>query len=33
VVRCDGAVPSLVPVLGSLLPLSVTGRSVKEAVG
>src|SRR3712207_5246760 len=32
VVRCDGAVPSLVPALGELLPLSVTGRSVKEAV-
>ena len=32
VVRCDGAVPSLVPALGNLLPLSVTGRSVKEAV-
>jgi Flp pilus assembly protein TadG len=33
VVRCDGTVPSLVPALGNLLPLSVTGRSVKEAVG
>jgi Flp pilus assembly protein TadG len=32
VVRCDGAVPSLVSALGDLLPLSVTGRSVKEAV-
>ena len=32
VVRCDGAVPSLVPALGNLLPLSVTGRSVKEGV-
>jgi Flp pilus assembly protein TadG len=32
VVRCDGSVPSLVPALGNLLPLSVTGRSVKEAV-
>ena len=32
VVRCHGAVPSLVPALGNLLPLSVTGRSVKEAV-
>ncbi len=32
VVRCDGAVPSLLPALGNLLPLSVTGRSVKEAV-
>ena len=30
VVRCDGVVPSLVPALGNLLPLSVTGRSVKE---
>jgi Flp pilus assembly protein TadG len=32
VVRCDGAVPSLVPALGNLLPLTATGRSVKEAV-
>ena len=32
VVRCAGSVPSLVPALGTLLPLSVTGRSVKEAV-
>jgi Flp pilus assembly protein TadG len=32
VVRCEGAVPSLVPALGNLLPLSVTGRSVKEGV-
>ena len=32
VVRCSGSVPSLLPVLGDLLPLSVTGRSVKEAV-
>jgi Flp pilus assembly protein TadG len=32
VVRCAGSVPSLVPALGNLLPLSVTGRSVKEAV-
>ena len=32
VVRCDGAVPSLLPALGNLLPLSVTGRSVKEGV-
>ncbi len=32
VVRCSGLVPSLLPVLGDLLPLSVTGRSVKEAV-
>ena len=30
VVRCDGAVPSLVPALGNLLPLEVTGRAVKE---
>jgi len=32
VVRCAGAVPSLVPALANLLPVSVTGRSVKEAV-
>jgi Flp pilus assembly protein TadG len=32
VVRCSGSVPSLLPVLGDLLPLSATGRSVKEAV-
>ena len=32
VVRCSGAVPSMLPVLGDLLPLSATGRSVKEAV-
>ena len=32
VVRCSGSVPSLLPVLGNLLPLSATGRSVKEAV-
>jgi Flp pilus assembly protein TadG len=32
VVRCAGSVPSLVPALGNLLSLSVTGRSVKEAV-
>jgi Flp pilus assembly protein TadG len=31
VVRCTGAVPSLLPVLGNLLPLEVTGRAVKEA--
>jgi Flp pilus assembly protein TadG len=30
VVRCDGSVPSLLPALGNLLPLSVTGRSIKE---
>ena len=32
VVRCSGSVPSLLPVLGNLLPLEATGRSVKEAV-
>jgi Flp pilus assembly protein TadG len=31
VVRCTGAVPSLLTVLGDLLPLEVTGRAVKEA--
>jgi Flp pilus assembly protein TadG len=31
VVRCTGAVPSLLAVLGNLLPLEVTGRAVKEA--
>jgi Flp pilus assembly protein TadG len=31
VVRCAGAVPSLLAVLGDLLPLEVTGRAVKEA--
>jgi Flp pilus assembly protein TadG len=31
VVRCTGAVPSLLSVLGNLLPLEVTGRAVKEA--
>jgi hypothetical protein len=31
VVRCTGAVPSLLTVLGNLLPLEVTGRAVKEA--
>jgi len=30
VVRCSGSVPSLISVLGNLLPLEVTGRSVKE---
>jgi Flp pilus assembly protein TadG len=30
VVRCSGAVPSLLAVLGNLLPLEVTGRAVKE---
>ncbi len=32
VVRCSGSVPTLLAPLGNLLPLSVTGRSVKEAV-
>ncbi len=31
VVRCTGAVPSLLAALGNLLPLEVTGRAVKEA--
>ena len=31
VVRCTGAVPSLLAVLGDLLPVEVTGRAVKEA--
>ncbi|TFV68183.1 UNVERIFIED_ORG: pilus assembly protein [Bacillus sp. AZ43] len=30
VVRCSGAVPSLLSALGNLLPLEVTGRAVKE---
>ena len=30
VVRCSGAVPSLLAALGNLLPLEVTGRAVKE---
>ncbi len=30
VVRCTGAVPSLLSALGNLLPLEVTGRAVKE---
>jgi Flp pilus assembly protein TadG len=30
VVRCSGAVPTLVAALGNLLPLEVTGRAVKE---
>jgi len=30
VVRCAGAVPSLLAALGNLLPLDVTGRAVKE---
>ena len=31
VVRCTGAVPSLFTALGSLLPLTATGRAVEEA--
>jgi Flp pilus assembly protein TadG len=31
VVRCSGSVPALLASLGSLLPLEVTGRAVKEA--
>ncbi|WP_091239123.1 TadE/TadG family type IV pilus assembly protein [Klenkia soli] len=31
VVRCSGAVPSLLAALGDLLPLQVTGRAVEEA--
>ena len=31
VVRCSGSVPSLLADLGSLLPLEVTGRAIKEA--
>jgi Flp pilus assembly protein TadG len=31
VVRCSGAVPSLLADLGNLLPLEVTGRAIKEA--
>ena len=31
VVRCTGAVPSLLAVLGNLLPLDATGRAVKES--
>jgi Flp pilus assembly protein TadG len=31
VVRCAGAVPSLLADLGNLLPLEVTGRAVKES--
>ncbi|MCO7218882.1 TadE/TadG family type IV pilus assembly protein [Klenkia sp. PcliD-1-E] len=30
VVRCSGAVPSLLAALGDLLPLQVTGRAVEE---
>ena len=30
VVRCSGSVPSLLAALGDVLPLSVTGRAVKE---
>jgi Flp pilus assembly protein TadG len=29
-VRCSGSVPSLLAVLGNLLPLKATGRAVKE---
>jgi len=31
VVRCTGSVPTLLAVLGILLPLEATGRAVKEA--
>ncbi len=31
VVRCTGAVPTLLAGLGDLLPLSVTGRALEEA--
>ena len=31
VVRCSGSVPSLLAVLGDVLPLEVTGRAMKEA--
>ncbi|TWH71775.1 hypothetical protein JD78_00273 [Modestobacter roseus] len=31
VVRCSGAVPSLIGGLGNLLPITVTGRAVEEA--
>jgi Flp pilus assembly protein TadG len=31
VVHCTGAVPSLLAALGGVLPVSVTGRAVKEA--
>ena len=30
VVRCSGAVPTLLSALGNLLPLEVTGRALKE---
>jgi Flp pilus assembly protein TadG len=30
VVRCTGSVPSLFAALGNVLPLSVTGRAIKE---
>ncbi|MGK5112766.1 TadE/TadG family type IV pilus assembly protein [Geodermatophilus sp. CPCC 205506] len=33
VVRCSGSVPTLLAGLGDLLPLTVTGRAVKEAAG
>ena len=31
VVRCSGSVPSLLAALGDLLPLTATGRALKEA--
>jgi Flp pilus assembly protein TadG len=31
VVRCSGAVPTLLAGLGSLLPVQITGRAVEEA--
>jgi Flp pilus assembly protein TadG len=31
VVRCSGSVPSLLAALGHLLPLTATGRALKEA--
>jgi hypothetical protein len=31
VVRCTGAVPSLLGALGNVLPIQVAGRAVKEA--
>jgi len=31
VVRCTGSVPSLLAALGDLLPLTATGRALKEA--
>jgi Flp pilus assembly protein TadG len=32
VVRCAGSVPTMLASLGNLLPLSVTGRAIKEQV-